>query len=53
MADIKNLYETIGEKAFRLRLPFPEIPQYISNNLKYGFFDWQKNASKEMRTLCP
>lgn len=50
MADIKNLYETIGEKAFRLRLPFPEIPQYISNNLKYGFFDWQKNAFENFLT---
>ena len=51
MADIKNLYETIGEKAFRLRLPFPEIPQYISNNLKYGFFDWQKNAFENFLTF--
>ncbi len=50
MADIKNLYETIGEKAFRLRLPFPEIPQYISNNLKYSFFDWQKNAFENFLT---
>jgi len=50
MADIKNLYETIGEKAYRLRLPFPEIPQYISNNLKYSFFDWQKNAFENFLT---
>ena len=50
MVDIKNLYETIGEKAYRLRLPFPEIPQYISNNLKYGFFDWQKNAFENFLT---
>tara|TARA_Y100000031_G_scaffold51263_1_gene58871 strand:- start:189 stop:2957 length:2769 start_codon:yes stop_codon:yes gene_type:complete len=50
MADIKNLYETIGEKAFRLRLPFPEIPAYISNNLKYSFFDWQKNAFENFLT---
>jgi len=51
MADIKNLYETIGEKAFRLRLPFPEIPQYVSNNLKYSFFDWQKNAFENFLTF--
>lgn len=51
MADIKNLYETIGEKAYRLRLPFPEIPQYISSNLKYGFFDWQKNAFENFLTF--
>jgi len=50
MADIKNLYEIIGEKAYRLRLPFPEIPQYISNNLKYSFFDWQKNAFENFLT---
>jgi len=50
MADIKNLYETIGERAYKLRLPFPEIPQYISNNLKYGFFDWQKNAFENFLT---
>lgn len=49
--EIKNLYETIGEKAFRLRLPFPEIPQYISNNLKYSFFDWQKNAFENFLTF--
>jgi type III restriction enzyme len=51
MADIKNLYETIGEKAYRLRLPFPEIPQFISNNLKYSFFDWQKNAFENFLTF--
>lgn len=51
MTDIKNLYETIGEKAYRLRLPFPEIPQYISNNLKYSFFDWQKNAFENFLTF--
>ena len=51
MEYIKNLYETIGEKAYRLRLPFPEIPQYITNNLKYGFFDWQKNAFENFLTF--
>ncbi len=50
MADIKNLYETIGEKAYRLRLPYPEIPEYISSNLKYSFFDWQKNAFENFLT---
>tara|TARA_B110000196_G_C20688434_1_gene449667 strand:- start:126 stop:371 length:246 start_codon:yes stop_codon:yes gene_type:complete len=46
----KNLYETIVEKAFRLRLPLPETPQYISNNLKYSFFDWQKEAFENFLT---
>ena len=51
MESIKNLYEIIGEKAYRLRLSFPEIPQYISNNLKYNFFDWQKNAFENFLTF--
>ena len=51
MSDIKNLYETIGDKAFRLRLPFPEIPKYISENLKHNFFDWQKTAFENFLTF--
>jgi len=51
MPEIKNLYETIGEKAYRLKLPFPDIPEYISNNLKYDFFDWQKNAFENFLTF--
>ena len=51
MTNIKNLYETIGEKAYRLRLPFPDIPEYISNNLKYSFFDWQKLAFENFLTF--
>jgi len=27
--DTKNLYEAIAKKAYRLRIPFPEIPEYI------------------------
>jgi type III restriction enzyme len=50
MSNIKNLYETIGEKAYRLRLPFPNIPSYILNNLKYSFFDWQKEAFENFLT---
>ena len=51
MSDIKNLYETIGDKAYRLKLPFPEIPKYISENLKYNFFDWQKTAFENFLTF--
>lgn len=51
MSDIKNLYETIGNKAYRLKLPFPEIPKYISENLKYNFFDWQKTAFENFLTF--
>ncbi len=43
MADIKYLYEKIGS-AIEFGTPIPEIPEYVSNNLKYEFFDWQKNA---------
>ena len=43
MADIKYLYEKIGS-AIEFGTPLPEIPEYISNNLKYEFFDWQKKA---------
>ena len=50
MSEIKNLYEIIGEKAYRLRLPYPEIPDYIADNLKYSFFDWQKSAFENFLT---
>ena len=43
MADIKYLYEKIGS-AIEFGTPLPEIPKYISNNLKYELFDWQKKA---------
>lgn len=51
MDNIKYLYEVIGEKAYRLRLPFPEIPQYILGNLKYDFFTWQKEAFENLLTF--
>jgi len=34
----QNLYETIAYKAFNLGIVRQEIPEYISNNLKYDFF---------------
>ena len=43
MADIKYLYEKIGS-AIEFGTPLPEIPKYISNNLKYEFFDWLKKG---------
>ncbi len=51
MAEQKKLYEEIGEKAYKLRIPFPEIPEYVSGNLKYPFFDWQKNAFENLLTF--
>ncbi len=44
---IKNLYETINTQKEALKSFNPEvfeIPKYISDNLKYDFFDWQKEA---------
>ena len=40
----------LKEKAFDYGIMKPEIPQYISNNLKYSFFDWQKNAFENFLT---
>ena len=47
MADIKNLYEIINTQKEALKNFNPEIfeiPKYIVDNLKYPFFDWQKDA---------
>ncbi|MEA1995824.1 MAG: DEAD/DEAH box helicase family protein [Campylobacterota bacterium] len=40
----------LKEKAFDYGITKPEIPQFISNNLKYSFFDWQKNALENFLT---
>lgn len=48
MTGTKNLFETIAEKAWRLGIPSPKIPDYISNNLKYSFFEWQEEAFKNL-----
>ncbi len=50
MPDIKNLYETLAEKAFNLNITKPEIPEYIKNNLKYNLFDWQEKAISNFLT---
>lgn len=47
MPNIKNLYETINTQKEALKSFNPEIfeiPKYISENLKYPFFYWQKEA---------
>ena len=31
----EKLYEIIDGKAYKLRLPFPEIPEYVLQNLKH------------------
>lgn len=38
-----ELHEQI-KNAIEFGTPKPEIPEYISSNLKYPFFDWQKEA---------
>jgi type III restriction enzyme len=38
-----ELHEQI-KNAVEFGTPKPEIPKYISSNLKYPFFDWQKEA---------
>jgi len=54
MADTYNIKlqseMRIKEKAFDYGITKPEIPEYISNNLKYGFFEWQKNAFENFLT---
>lgn len=47
MTTIKNLYEIINTQKQALRNFNPEIfeiPKFISENLKYPFFDWQREA---------
>ena len=51
MTQIKNLYETINERKAGIKEFMPEvfeIPEYISNNLKYDFFDWQREAIENL-----
>jgi len=38
-----ELHEQI-KNAIEFGTPKPEIPKYVSENLKYDFFDWQKDA---------
>lgn len=38
-----ELHEQI-KNVIEFGTPRPEIPEYISNNLRYQFFDWQKEA---------
>lgn len=51
MPGIKNLYDKINDQKEAIRNFAPEvliIPQYISNNLKHEFFDWQKQALENL-----
>lgn len=44
MDDKKYLFEELYGKAYKLRLPYPEIPKYISENLRFALFEWQETA---------
>ena len=50
MNQIKNLHETIDGKAYKLKIPFQEIPNYMKENLQHSFFDWQKKALENFLT---
>lgn len=45
---MKYLCETIGNDAYQLGIQKPKIPKYISDNLKYEFYDWQKEAFENL-----
>jgi type III restriction enzyme len=48
---IKYLCETLEAEKTAIKQYKPEvleIPEYISNNLKYEFFEWQKNAFENL-----
>ena len=47
MSNTRSLWEKIEEQKFVVKQLAPDtlnIPDYITNNLKYTFFDWQKEA---------
>ncbi len=51
MSEGKNLYRVVREKAFEYGIVKPPIPNYISENLKYDFFDWQLKAFENFLTF--
>ena len=40
----KYLFEDLKSKAYDLEIPKQKVPSYISENLKFNLFDWQKEA---------
>ncbi|WP_291098197.1 MULTISPECIES: DEAD/DEAH box helicase family protein [unclassified Flavobacterium] len=40
----KYLYQEIAEKQREYRLPYSNIPNYITDNLKFTLFKWQESA---------
>jgi len=45
MADNKkHLYDELPEMLRKNRLPYSEIPNYITDNLKFDLYDWQRSS---------
>lgn len=44
------LYEDIKARAYDLEIIKKSVPDYISQNLKYNFFEWQEEAFKNFLT---
>ncbi|MEA3295783.1 MAG: DEAD/DEAH box helicase family protein, partial [Patescibacteria group bacterium] len=44
----KDLSSTLKEQAFDYGISKQAIPEYITDNLKYNFFDWQNNAFENL-----
>ncbi|NJI71948.1 DEAD/DEAH box helicase family protein [Sphingobacterium kitahiroshimense] len=40
----KYLYDTISDKLREYRLSFADIPEYITSNLRFTLFKWQRDA---------
>ena len=38
----KYLFEELKAKAYDLEIPKQKVPLYITENLKFRLFDWQK-----------
>lgn len=50
MPDNKYLYEEIPYKAYNLGIARQSVPEFISDNLKYELFDWQREALESFLT---
>jgi len=50
MASDKTLYEILPEKAFKLRIQYPDVEKYITENIKYPLFDWQRQSIENFLT---
>jgi len=44
MADQKPLYESIQIKGYKNNITKPDVPEYITNNIKYSLYDWQEES---------